>query len=185
MNFPVGKKSEPEGEPDKATARDQPWWYLLLAALFLFGFGGLTATASVGTAIGCGIAGFVALFCANQIWRKQVAAARAARTGTSAFAAKRPPQLPYWIVPVISLLPLGAAVEYGRDGAWFSAFLAGGFGALMLLVGFSGMLQQRQARRVARIMATGLASVAASDATDKTRRQARNAPGWLRPRALS
>src|SRR5215470_1976437 len=64
------------GEPDPTAEKEQPWWYLLLAALFLFGFGVLTAKASPSIAIVCGVAGFVAPFAANKVRLKQDATTR-------------------------------------------------------------------------------------------------------------
>jgi hypothetical protein len=144
------------GEPDPTAAKEQPWWYLLLAALFFFGFGGLAAAASngKGIAIVCGVAGFVALFAANKVRLKQGAAARAKRAGASTFAAKKPVQIPFWIAVLISVIPLWSAVSEYRDTNKVSAYAYGAFGLLFLAVGLGGMLQQRQTRRVARVMAT-------------------------------
>lgn len=140
------------GEPDPTAAKEQPWWHLLLAALFLLGFGGLVATASMGSAIVCGIAGLVALFLANKMRLKQAAAARAKGAGASTFAAKQPIQMPYWIAVLIGVVPLGMAVQDFRSGSSGSALMTGAFGLLFLGGGFVGMLQQRQARRVASVM---------------------------------
>ena len=145
------------GEPDPTAAKEQPWWYLVLAALFLFGVGLLAAMASngKGIAIVCGVAGLVVLFAANKVRLKQDATARATRTGTSTFAAERPVQLPFWIAVLISVIPLGIAVQDLRgEKNWGSALMIGAFGVLFLAGGFGGMLQQRQTRRVARKMAT-------------------------------
>ena len=63
-------------------------------------------------------------------------------------------QLPIWIVPLISVIPLWSAVSDYRDGSWVSALIWGAFGLLFLAGGVVGMLQQRQIRRVAGVMAT-------------------------------
>ena len=125
MNFVIGRKREAapssihqraseaqaaldarmRGEPDPTVAKGQPWWYLLLAALFLFGVSGLAARGSIGIAILCGVAGLAALFAANKMRLKQRAAAKAKRTGAFSFAAKRPVQMPAWIIVLISVAP--------------------------------------------------------------------------------
>ena len=151
-----------KGEPDPTAPKEQPWWYLLLVALVLFGFGALAAMASIGMAIVCGVAGLVALLCANQIRQKQIAAAQAERTGASAFAAKQPVQIPFWIVMLISVVPLGMAVQDYRGGSSGSAFITGAFGLLFLGGGLMGMLQQRQTRKVAGVMAVAVTGVRAS-----------------------
>ena len=69
------------GEPNPTAAKEQPWWYLLLAALFMFGFSGLAARGSIGIAIVCGVAGLAALFAANKRRLNQGAAAKVKRTG--------------------------------------------------------------------------------------------------------
>ena len=47
----VALDAEMRDEPDPTAAKEQPWWYLLLAALFLFGVSGLAARGSIGIAI--------------------------------------------------------------------------------------------------------------------------------------
>ena len=173
MNFVIGRKREAapssihqraseaqaaldarmRGEPDPTVAKGQPWWYLLLAALFLFGVSGLAARGSIGIAILCGVAGLAALFAANKMRLKQRAAAKAKRTGAFSFAAKRPVQMPAWIIVLISVAPLGMAVQDFRESRE-PPFMTGTIGLLFLAAGLLGMLQQRQTRRVAGVMAT-------------------------------
>jgi len=84
---------------------------------------------------------------------KQGAAAKAKRTGAFSFAAKRPVQMPAWIIVLISVVPLGMAVQDFRESRQ-PPFMTGTVGLLFLAAGLLGMLQQRQTRRVAGVMAT-------------------------------
>src|SRR5262249_50951353 len=67
------------GEPDPTAANERPWWYLLLAALFMFGLSGLAARGSIGLAIVNGVGGLAALFAANKMRLKQGATAKVKR----------------------------------------------------------------------------------------------------------
>ena len=84
---------------------------------------------------------------------KKVAVARGESSGPAAFAPKQPIQMPFWIMPLIAMIPLGMAVEDYQNGSSGSALITGAFGLLFLAGGVVGMLQQHQARRVAGVMA--------------------------------
>lgn len=88
------------------------------------------------------------------------------RGETEVKARKR--QIPFWIVPLISVIPLWSAVADYRDGSWGSALMTGAIGLLFLAVGLGGMLQQRQTRRVAGAMATAPTGTRVSPAASGT-----------------